>query len=234
MSRLRRALGAFAGTPLHPQWLLGRRKCPPTISAASGVVLDIGAGDRWIQRELPAEATYIALDYPVTGLGLYKARPDILADATCLPLQDACVDMVVCLEVIEHVRAPDALLAEVARVLRSGGNACVSMPFLYPVHDAPHDYQRWTKYGWLRSVENSGLEVVQVRQSGRALECAGLLVCLALAAPLQNLATWKAALLAPFLAILLPTINLGAWALGRIWPQWQGMSTGFYLELRKP
>ena len=234
MNRLRRALGAFSGTPLHPQWLVGRRKCPPAVSGATGLVLDIGAGDRWIERELPAEASYVALDYPATGLSLYGARPDVLADATRLPLQDACVDMVVCLEVIEHVRQPDALLVEVGRVLRVGGRAFFSMPFLYPVHDAPHDYQRWTEYGWVRSVALSGLEVVEMRRSGRAIECAGLLLCLALAAPLQHQPAWKAALLAPFLAMLLPIINLGAWALGRVWPEWQGMSTGLYLELRKP
>lgn len=233
MSRMRKALGVLAGTPFHPQWLVGRRKCPAIVSGTTGLVLDIGAGDRWIQRELPAGATYVALDYPATGLGLYNARPDILADATSLPLQDGCVDLVVCLEVIEHVRRPDALLAEVARVLRRGGIACLSMPFLYPVHDAPHDYQRWTSHGWLRSIAPLDLEVVEMQQSGSALECAGLLLCLALAAPLQHQAAWKALLLGPFLIVVVPVINIGSWVLGRIWPSWTGMSTGYYLELRK-
>ena len=34
-----------------------------------------------------------------------------------------------------------------ARVLRPGGHLLLAMPFLYFVHQAPHDYQRLTRYG---------------------------------------------------------------------------------------
>jgi SAM-dependent methyltransferase len=38
-----------------------------------------------------------------------------------LPLADGGYDVVTCWDVLEHVQAPDALLAELARVLRPGG-----------------------------------------------------------------------------------------------------------------
>lgn len=234
MSALRRALGWLSRTPLHPQWLLGRRRTPPAVAGATGVVLDIGAGDRWLERVVSSSATYVALDYPATGLALYRARPDVLGDAAKLPIRDASVDLVACLEVIEHVRDPEALLAEVARVLRPGGRACLSMPFLYPVHDAPHDYQRWTRHGWDRSVAAAGLEVVALGPTGTAIESAGLLACLALAGPLQGRPAWQGLLAAPVVLAMVVLVNLLAWGLARIWPGWSAMSPGIAVELRKP
>ncbi len=47
---------------------------------------------------------------------------------TPLPLDDACVDLVVCLEVLEHLHNQEALIAEFLRVLRPGGRLIVSVP----------------------------------------------------------------------------------------------------------
>ena len=49
-------------------------------------------------------------------------------DARRLPLQDACVDIVVSFETIEHFYEHEAFLAEVRRVLRPGGRFVVSSP----------------------------------------------------------------------------------------------------------
>jgi hypothetical protein len=44
------------------------------------------------------------------------------------------------------------------RVLKPEGRIVVSVPFLFPIHDAPGDYWRFTKYG-LRYLFRSGWQI---------------------------------------------------------------------------
>jgi len=213
-------------TPLHPQWLMGRRSVPNGLTELQGTVLDIGAADRWIARHLPAATNYIALDYPSTGRDLYAARPDVFADGANLPFADSTIDHIVCLEVLEHVRWPDKLLAEVARVLKPGGQLFLSMPFLYPVHDAPHDYQRYTSHGLARSLAAAGLTLRSSKAQGSAIRTAGLMLSLAIAGGTTHAPRVLAALLLPLTLLLVLMTNIGIALLAATWPSWQAMTQG--------
>lgn len=221
-------------TPIHPQWLLGRRQIPMGLENATGLVLDIGAADRWIAAHLPETTSYVALDYPATGNEFYNARPDIFADACHLPVANGCVDSVVCLEVIEHV--PDAALAvkEIARVLKPGGRAWISMPFLYPVHNEPFDFQRYTEFGLRRDMARAELEVVDLHRSGHAIRAAGLVMSLAIAGGVDTRRGTLKALLLPVAVIAIFLTNMTTWLLSLAWPDWGNISTGHHLEVRKP
>ena len=223
----------LARTPLHPQWLLGPRRIPRGLEQARGTLLDIGAADRWIAARLPAHVRYVALDYPATGRDLYGARPDVFADGAKLPMADDSVDNVTCLEVLEHVPDPALVVAEIARVLRPGGRAWLSMPFLYPVHDAPFDFQRYTAHGLRRDLERAGLQVASLASTGNALRTAGLLGCLAIAGGVHRRGG-AYRLLLPVAGALVVLINCLAWALSMVWPNWDGISTGHEVEAFKP
>ncbi len=54
------------------------------------------------------------------------------ADVTCLPFTDACFDLVICSEVLEHVVDHRRALAELVRVLRKGRLLAVSVPRFFP------------------------------------------------------------------------------------------------------
>lgn len=51
------------------------------------------------------------------------------------------------MEVLEHVKNPFNAIKEIQRVLKPGGIIIGSTPFVFPIHDEPHDFYRYTKYG---------------------------------------------------------------------------------------
>jgi len=72
---------------------------------------------------------------------------DIVASVYDLPFADQEFDCVLCLSVLEHLERPPQAIKEMQRVLKVGKKIIVSVPFLFPIHEAPHDYWRFTKFG---------------------------------------------------------------------------------------
>ncbi len=224
-------------TPLHPQWLLGSKKrVARWISeSATGRVLDIGCADRWVQPYLSRNCQYIGLDNLVTGQQMYGSRPDLLADTSAIPLADASVDTVIILEVMEHLRRPPEALQEIVRVLRPQGTLLLSMPFLYPIHDAPHDYQRLTIHGLARAAEAAGLRIDSLAPNLGSAETAGLITTLALGGMSLRAIRQRSpgVLLVPLLLIAIPIVNVLAWVLGRLLPSWSAITAGYQLTASK-
>jgi len=106
--------------------------------ASDKKTLDIGAGGSSYQRFFPNRVT-IDVDA--------KRKPDIIADAHKLPFKDGEFPVVLCTEVLEHLRDPRIAITEMKRVLQPKGMLILTTRFVYPIHDAPHDYWRFTKYG---------------------------------------------------------------------------------------
>jgi SAM-dependent methyltransferase len=127
----------------------------------TGVVLELGVGEHPFARS----ATTVSVDIDPT----YGA--DIRGDAHALPLAGSSFDTVVASQVFEHLHTPAQALAEVARVLRPGGHLLLAMPFLYFVHQAPHDYQRLTRYGLERLFGDQPFDI-EIRAFGGRLPAA--------------------------------------------------------------
>jgi SAM-dependent methyltransferase len=104
-------------------------------AAAEGVILNIGSGNQ--PRRLDT-VNVDMMDYE---------NVDIVCDIHSLPFADNSIDAVVSIAVLEHVREPRQVLAEVHRVLKPGGYVFSVIPFMQPFHASPHDYQRYTLPG---------------------------------------------------------------------------------------
>lgn len=72
---------------------------------------------------------------------------DVVGDAHMLPFDDSLFDQILCTEVLEHLHTPDRAITEMHRVLKPDGTLVLTTRFCFPIHDAPHDYFRYTKYG---------------------------------------------------------------------------------------
>lgn len=75
-----------------------------------------------------------------------------------LPFQDGTFDMVLCMSILEHLEEPSKAIREMRRVLKPGGRILVSVPFMFPIHDTPSDYWRFTKFG-LKYLFRDGWEI---------------------------------------------------------------------------
>jgi SAM-dependent methyltransferase len=72
---------------------------------------------------------------------------DLLATASRLPFQDDCGDSIACLALLEHVPDPAQVVSEIHRVLKTGGEVQVVVPFCHPYHAYPADYTRFSREG---------------------------------------------------------------------------------------
>jgi SAM-dependent methyltransferase len=106
--------------------------------ATDRLTLDIGAQNGPYAAQFPRR---IGLDIR-PGLGVR-----IIGDVQALGIRDAAVPVVLCTEVLEHLPEPQRAIDEIYRVLQPGGELLLTTRFLFPIHDAPHDYFRFTKYG---------------------------------------------------------------------------------------
>lgn len=231
---LRRAIDLLRRTPLHPQWLMGSRHPPPGLDEAVGLIVDIGAADRWIEQHVSPGARYLAVDFPSTAFQRYATRPDIFADAARLTLPCASVDAVVCLETLEHMADLESALSEIARVLKPGGRAFLSMPFLYPIHDVPFEHARLTEHGWSARLQRAQLRVTRLDPQGSALDVPGVAACLALTAPIAGRAAPVAALMSLVAVPAIMAINRVIATMRSFWPGWRAQCFGYAVEATRP
>jgi SAM-dependent methyltransferase len=199
-----KSLDALKYTPVHPQWVANswhlKKMDLVRKHLEHGLCLDIGSGNDDVERHLGSrEVSIIKLDYPTTS-ERYGNRPDIYADVQQLPLDANAADAVIFFEVIEHVPDDETALSEIARSLKDSGLLFISAPFLYPLHDQPFDFKRYTSHGLQRMLEKQGFEVIELRKHGNSITTAMQLLNLGLL-DLVKAAADKSTLLALLLAV---------------------------------
>jgi SAM-dependent methyltransferase len=128
-------------------------------------VLDAGAGEgqykHWFARQ-----RYCGVDLAVGDAAWDYSKLDAMADLTQLPFRDGAFEAALHIVTIEHLREPARALAEIARTLRPGGTLLLAAPQDWEIHQAPHDYYRYTRYGLEYLLGQAGLEAIEISPAG--------------------------------------------------------------------
>lgn len=119
-------------------------------------VLDFGCGNMPYEPLVKdRKATYLGADFGD------EADVSITADGH-IGLPDASVDVVVSIQVLEHVRDLDTYFSEIARVLKPEGVLLLSTHGTWLYHPHPEDHRRWTRVGLINDIEIRSFSVREV------------------------------------------------------------------------
>lgn len=130
-------------------------------SHARGELLDMGCGRKPFASLFAGRITrYWGTDLSVSPY-LDGARLDAFARAEAQPFRDASFDTVLGLSMLTYLPEPGRMLDEARRVLRPGGTLILEFTQMVPLHDEPHDYFRFTRFGARWLLERAGFEVVE-------------------------------------------------------------------------
>jgi SAM-dependent methyltransferase len=133
-----------------------------------GRCLDVGCGEMPYRSLLLSESFKISELIGIDRAGERKqtTRPDLEFDGDRIPLPDSTIDSALCTEVLEHCPDPVTLLLEVRRVLKTNGTLMLTIPFLWPLHEIPHDWARYTPFALSSQLERAGFRVIEMRALG--------------------------------------------------------------------
>jgi len=126
-----------------------------------GRLIDIGCGTKPYKTLLaPYVTEHVGLDRvdPFNQ----RAEVDLVGTAYEIPASDGSFDSALSTAALEHLAEPQAALTECHRVLKAGGIAVYTVPFIWHLHAEPWDYFRFSKYGLKHLFEKAKFEVVEI------------------------------------------------------------------------
>jgi SAM-dependent methyltransferase len=120
---------------------------------ASGIhnqrILELGSGKLVDGRDVYSARRYFDSSNDFVQSDVVEEYGHPIVDATRMDF-DAEFDVVLCMSVLEHVYEYQQAIKNVRRALTPRGIAVVLVPCMYPMHDEPNDYWRFTEHALRR------------------------------------------------------------------------------------
>ena len=124
----------------------------------SDIILDIGCGEKPYYHK-SIKANIVCTDIRQTK------KTQVICDAMSLPLKKSKFDGVICVSSLYYYKNPFQAIKQISNVLKKNGKLALVTPFIYPIHDAPYDKYRFTKYG-LREILKNEFDVKKIKAIG--------------------------------------------------------------------
>lgn len=129
---------------------------------ASGRLVDIGCGEKpYVELAKRYVTEHVGVDHE--GSIHSHDNVDLVGGAYAIPAASNYFDTALCTAVLEHLEEPESALRECYRVLKAGGVAIYSVPFIWHLHEEPRDFFRFSKYGLRYLFEKVGFDVLEIR-----------------------------------------------------------------------
>jgi len=157
---------SWLGIFINPFWLCRRALALDLSDLApklTGAVLDFGSGSQPYRPLLTNCTNYISLEYD-TPQNRVNRVADIYYDGQLIPADNNSFDGLISTQTLEHVPNPEVIVGEWARVLKDGGMLLITMPFMWPEHELPYDFQRYSSAGLRLLLEKSGFQIIEQRR----------------------------------------------------------------------
>jgi SAM-dependent methyltransferase len=153
----------------HPYYFVRKnlyRKIGEYADQLRGDLLDFGCGSKPYKSLFKHVTSYTGVDFENPGHPHLNEQIDCFYDGKTLPFESSRFDCIFCSEVFEHLFNLDEILAELNRVLKPGGKMLITCPFVWPEHEEPHDFARYTVFALKSMLENNGFETLVIDKAG--------------------------------------------------------------------
>jgi SAM-dependent methyltransferase len=130
-------------------------------------ILNIGSGTGGNTSVLQQFGTITGVDNSEEAVAFARKRgyETVVADATNIPFGDNSFDVLVALDVLEHIKDDTLALTEWRRLLKPGGKLLITVPayqWLWSFHDeALHHLRRYTASGLNRTLNLVGFKILK-------------------------------------------------------------------------
>lgn len=124
-------------------------------------ILDLGCGYKPFKKLFPKNSNYIGVDMSLNSYA------DIIANNQKLPFKNNAFDIVIASEVLEHSNNEYQFADELTRVSKNKTLVFISLPFIFPEHGQPYDFQRLTKYKLKELFKNH--KIISLKESNNII-----------------------------------------------------------------
>lgn len=131
-----------------------------SIKYFQGKVIDIGAGRERGKFQHIRERDWVVVDIDP------KLKPNIVASVEKLPFKDNSVDTIKATDLFGYVEDPELGFKECFRVLKKGGIAILSFPYLTAFDNDQHDSQRFTEYKIREALKRHRFKIIKFSYQG--------------------------------------------------------------------
>ena len=134
----------------------------------SGCAIDIGASTGYYSQTLvDSGLNVIAFENEIAGIEICKSRGlrTLQGSALDLPLKQNSVDLVVIMDVLEHIKDDKKAIMEISRVLKSNGHLFLTVPIgmeLWSEHDVQAQHVKRYELSRIEELlESVGIQILE-------------------------------------------------------------------------